>query len=106
MTKTKEKGIGKVKMVDTNNKPTRTYNQYIEGFGRLGRELKISPKTNVVLNREGFKTEFFVPTININIGIGNHHSIDIIMTVSAWKEFQKGTEIITTTDKEFKEKYL
>lgn len=98
--------IKKVKMIDLHKKPTRTYHQYIEGFGKLGKEIKISPKANVVLNSAGFKTEFFVPTININVGIGNHHTMDIVMTVEAWKALQSGEPIIFTTEKEFKNKYL
>lgn len=103
ITKTKRE---KVKMVDLNKKPTRTYHQYIEGFGKLGKEIKISPKANVVLNSAGFKTDFFVPTININVGIGNHHTMDVVMTVEAWKALQSGEPVTFTTEKEFKNKYL
>lgn len=106
MSNTTKTNPQKVKMVDTSTKPTRTYHQYIEGFGKLGKEIKISPKANVVLNSAGFKTEFLVPTININVGIGNHHTMDVVMTVDAWKALQSGEPVIFTTEKEFKEKYI
>ena len=86
--------------------PTRTYTQQILHFTQLGREIKISPKANVTINKKGFKTEFFTETVNVSIGIGNDHTADLIMTVDAWKALKAGEPINITTEKEFKEKYL
>jgi len=87
-------------------KPTRFYHQNIEKFGRLGKEVKISPKANITINSAGFKTEFFVETVNVLIGIGKDHTADLIMPKEAWEALNSGEEISITTTKEFKEKYL
>lgn len=85
---------------------TRNYHQNIEKFGRLGTEIKISPKANITINSAGFKTEFFVETVNVLIGIGKDHTADLIMTKDAWEALNSGEKIDITTTKEFKEKYL
>lgn len=95
----------KVKMVD-NGHPTRNYYQEIQAFTKLGREVKISPKANISINKPGFKTEFFVETINILIGIGKDHTADLIMSKDAWLALKDGEEISVTTVEEFKKKYL
>lgn len=96
-----------VKMVaPENGKVTRTYNQFIEGMARLGKEIKISPKANVTINSEGFKTEFFVKTINVLIGIGKDYTADLIMEENAWKALLDGEKISITTTEEFKKKYV
>lgn len=42
------------------NKP-KSINQYeINHFARLGKEIKISPKANITVNKAGFKTEFLL----------------------------------------------
>jgi len=99
--------IIKVVTVGTNSKrATRNYEYEIEGLGRLGKEIKISPKANMTFNKPGFKTEFFVPSVNVLIGIGNNHTADLIMTVEAWEALNKGQEIHITTTEEFKRKYV
>lgn len=86
-------------------KATRKYTQFIESFVRLGREIRISPKANVTINAPGFKTEFYVRTINIVIGIGRDHTADVIMTEDAWKALLDGEKISITTTEEFKKMY-
>lgn len=99
--------IIKVVTVGTNSKrATRNYEYEIDGLGRLGKEIKISPKANITFNKRGFKTEFFVPSVNVLIGIGNDHTADLIMTVEAWESLNKGEEIHITTTEEFKKKYI
>lgn len=97
----------KVKMVTPEGKsPTRIYKYEIEHFARLGKEIKISPKANITVNKAGFKTEFFTETVNVCIGIGKDYTADLIMTKDAWKALQKGEKISITTTQEFKQKYL
>jgi len=96
----------KVKMVHTEKPATRTYNQEIEYFTRLGREIKISPKANISINKAGFKTEFFVDTVNVLIGIGKDHTADLIMTKDSWEALNNGAKISITTTEEFKKKFL
>jgi len=78
----------------------------IDTFGRLGREIKISPKTNINVNKAGYKTEYFVPTVEVLIGIGKDHAATLIMDIEAWEALKSGEEIIITTTKEFKKKFL
>lgn len=94
-----------VKMVDT-GKATRNYHQTIVNFGSLGREVKISPKANVTINKEGYKQEFFVESVSVLIGIGNDHTADLIMSRDSWEALKAGEEISITTTKEFKKRFL
>lgn len=86
--------------------PTRTYGYEIKHFARLGKEIKISPKANITVNKAGFKTEFFVETVNVLIGIGNDHTADLIMSKDAWEALNKGEKINITTTEDFKKKYV
>jgi len=96
-----------VKMVNQDSPTaTRTYDQIILKFDNLGKEIKISPKACVTVNKAGFKTEFFVDTVSINIGIGNDHTADLIMTRKAWEALKDGEEVNITTVKEFRENFL
>ena len=105
MKKTKE--VTGVQMITPKGKkPTRTYQYEIESFARLGKEIKISPKANITVNKPGFKTEFFVDTINICIGIGNDHTADLIMTRESWEALNNGAEINIETTEDFKKKYV
>lgn len=85
---------------------TRSYKYSINGFTRLGKEIKISPKSSVSINAPGFKAEFFDETVSLVIGIGKDHSADLIMTKEAWDALNNGEEITIDSSKEFKKKYL
>lgn len=85
-------------------KATRDYHYTISSYGSLGREIKISPKANITVNEPGFKTEFFVESVNVLIGIGNDHTADLIMSKDSWEALKKGAEISITTTKDFKKK--
>lgn len=100
----KQKDSIAVEMVDT-GKVTRNYDYRIQRFTRFGKEIKITPKANVSINEPGFKTEFFVETVNVVVGIGEHHSADLIMTVEAWKALNNGEKVHITTTEEFKKKF-
>ena len=98
--------LNKVQMVGENEPTaTRIYTQHIRSFARLGKGIKISPKANVSVNEPGFKMEFFVPTVNVLIGIGKDWTADVVMTEDAWKALKGGEEINITTTKEFKKKF-
>lgn len=100
-----ENTIEKVEMVDS-SESTRIYHQHIINFGSLGKEIKISPKSNISLNKPGFKVEFFTETVNVLIGIGKDWTADVIMTKDAWEALKRGEKISVDTNKEFKEKFL
>ncbi len=94
-----------VKMVNE-GKGTRVYKQIIEKFVSLGKEIKISPKAHACLNQPGHVCEYFVETVSVVVGIGNDHTADLIMSKEAWEALNKGEEVHTTTNKEFKKNFL
>lgn len=100
-----EKTDAKVEMVG-DGKVNMKYQQHIINFGSLGREIKISPKSNVCLNKSGYKQEFFVESVSCTISIGKDHVADLIMSKAAFDAIRAGEEINVTTSKEFKEKFL
>lgn len=76
-------------------------------FGVLGKEIKISPKAQIWQNSPGLKIEYFVPTIDIVIGIGRDHTATLIMDEDAWKALnKKGNPINITTLQDFKKSYI
>lgn len=83
-----------------------TYSQTILNFGSLGRELKVSPKANVTINKPGYKQEMHTESVTVTVGIGKDHVVDIIMSLPAWEAFKSGEEVIITTTKEFKKRFL
>ena len=86
--------------------PTRIYTQEIKSFSRLGKEIRISPKANISVNKPGFKTEFFVESVDVLIGIGKDHAADLIMSKDSWEALLAGAEVSITTTEEFKRKYV
>lgn len=97
----------KVEMITPENgRVTRNYEQEISNFGSLGKEIKITPKSHITINKPGFKTEFFVETVSVLIGIGKDNTADLIMSREAWEALKNGEEINITTLKEFKERFI
>jgi len=84
----------------------RSYIQAIKQFGRLGKEIKISPKAHTCINHPGYKIQYYVDTVHVAIGIGNDCTADLIMSVEAWQALNNGEKIDITTTKEFNEKCL
>ena len=103
---TKSKTIGVEMVTAKGEKATRNYQYQIEYFARLGKEIKISPKANITVNKAGFKSEFYVETVNVLIYIGNDHTADLIMSKEAWEALNKGEKIEITTTEDFKKKYV
>lgn len=75
-------------------------------YGTLGKEIKLSPKTYISLNKAGYGIDFFTPTVDIVIGIGNDHVAYLIMPEDAWKALNSGDEINVTSLKDFKENFI
>lgn len=75
-------------------------------FGKLGREIKISPKSRVDINQPPVGIKFHVPSVSLVIGIGKDHVGYLFMDVEAWKALKEGEEIIIDTLKEFQKKFL
>lgn len=96
----------KVEMVETEGKVNVQYKQEIVNFGSLGKEVKISPKANVTINKEGYEQKFFTESVSVIIGIGKDHVADLIMQRNAWEALKNGEEINITTTKQFKKNFL
>jgi hypothetical protein len=86
--------------------PTRNYQYEIQHFARLGKEIKISPKANISVNKPGFKTEFFVETVTAVIGIGKDHTADLVMSKAAWDALNAGENVNIMTTEDFKRKFV
>jgi len=87
-------------------KTTRIYKYEIDGFTRLGKEIRISPKANITINKPGYTTEFYVETVNVVIGIGKDHTADLIMSKDAWEALNAGEPVNIITTEDFKKKYI
>ena len=74
----------------------------ITAFGKLGKEIKISPKSNVSINKPNYKVEYFDETIDVLIGIGKDHTATLIMSKDAWVALNNGDKIHIETQKSFK----
>jgi hypothetical protein len=66
-------------------------------FVRLGREIKISPKSLATLDKD---------LISVSIKIGESHYASLIMSKETWDELLKWEEIKVDTLKQFKKRYL
>lgn len=80
--------------------------QQIQTFGKLGKEIKISPKSNVTVNKPMYSKQYLVDSIEILIGIGKDHTASLVMSTDAWKALKKKQKIHITTNKEFKKSFL
>lgn len=80
----------------------RTEDRKTKKFDRLGREIKISPKSNISVNYPGYKLEYFVETVTVSIGIGNDHTAQLVMDREAWQSLNSGepVHVMTTTEHE------
>lgn len=81
------------------------FKQSIEGVLKLGKEVKVSPKSHATLNKAGYSVEYFVDTVSVCIGIGKDHTAELIMTRDAWNALNDGENINITTAKEWLEKF-
>lgn len=73
---------------------------------QLGKEIKISPKSHVAINKEGAEYKFESESIQVEIKIGKDASAFLIMSAEAWEELKKGEEVTIGTLKEFKEIFV
>ena len=89
-----------------NLSPKKVISQEILKFKKLGKEIKISPKTCISINKENFSITYGTESININIEIGKEHVAHLTMSLEAWEALNEGQEVKTTTLKEFKKEYL
>jgi len=74
-----------------------------QNYGSLGKEIKISPKSNVAVFTG---TDTQEPYIEVIINIGESHTATLRMTVAAWIKLREGEGIKVLTKKQFKENLL
>ena len=89
-----------------NSSPKKVISQEILKFKKLGKEIKISPKTYISVNKENYSITYGTESISINIGIGKDHVAHLTMSLDSWEALNEGQEVKTTTLKEFKKEYL
>lgn len=77
----------------------------IDTFGALGRTMKISSKSHVSINKSGYSVTYYVPTVDVLIGIGKDHVATLIMDTDAWEALKSMTPINITTLKEWQETF-
>lgn len=82
------------------------YTQEIENFGKLGRRVEIGSTAKVDICKAGRTIKYFVPTVEVLIGIGNNHTARFIMDELAWKALKRGDEINIDSLVTFKKKFL
>lgn len=61
----------------------------VTGTTKIGREIKISPKSMASVNDSGFALEFYEPTVSMVIGIGNDEIMHLVMSKDAFKSLKK-----------------
>lgn len=60
---------------------------------KLGRKIKIPKNTTVSKIPIGAKTEYCTEHIEVSIGIGNHHTMSLIMSVDDWEALKNKEEL-------------
>lgn len=86
---------------------TRSITQsQIENHGKLGKRIEIGATAHVRVNKPGMKVEWFVPTVDVLIGIGKDHVAYLIMDEDAWKALKKGQKVSIDSLPTFKKKFL
>jgi hypothetical protein len=60
---------------------------------KLGREIKISPRSEAVIIPDGKKVDYFDDTVEVLIGIGKHHTASLIMDIDAFHALNAGEPI-------------
>ena len=78
--------------------------QVLSGATQLGKEIKLSPKTVVLLNKENFTLQFDEESVMVRLGIGDEEAF-LVMSVKAFDKI-KDTEVIGQTIKQFRKGFL
>ena len=101
-----ETPIELVSVLPKGKKATRRWEYQISAFLRFGKEIKISPKSNAMLHPDRYLAEYFTDTVSVNIGIGDEHTADLVMSKAAWDALQNGAIPNIMTTEEYKQKYV
>ena len=74
-----------------------------QNYGTLGKEIKISPKSNVAIFVESKEEPAH---IEVMINIGESHSAILKMNTSAWIALREGDPVTVMTTKNFKKNLI
>lgn len=89
------------------NKPPRSYKEKsIESFGKLGTKIVVSPKSHISVNSPGYSLKYYIPTVEVVIGVGSEYTAHLIMDIDAWEALNKGAKVDITTSEGFKKQYV
>jgi len=69
----------------------------IKAFSRLGKEIKLSPKSKIAIHEPMASVEYHVTSISMIIGIGKDHTAVLSMSEDAWLALKNGNEVTTTS---------
>lgn len=78
--------------------------QVLKGATQLGKEIKISPKTVTLLNKENFTIQFDEESVMVRLGIGEHEAF-LVMSQAAFDAL-KDSEVTGETIKQFRKGFL
>ena len=67
-----------------------------QNYGSLGKELKISPKTNVAIYTDNHNS-----WIELEVYIGEEHKVEIKMSSEAWIALRNGEKVRNISNKAF-----
>lgn len=82
------------------------YNSPTLNHGSFGANIKVGPKSHVMIYKNGASRTYHVPSVEVLIGIGKDHTASLVMDVDAWEALKSGEEPNIGTLKEFKERFL
>lgn len=77
----------------------------IKAFSKLGKEIKLSPKSKVAIHEPMASVEYHVTSVSMIIGIGKEHTAVLSMSEDAWNALKDGNETTTTSYIEDIKKY-
>lgn len=87
--------------------PVRSISHSIpENHGILGCELRLGKKSHVYVNKPGRRIEYFVPTVEVLIGIGNDHTAILLMDTDAWKALGEGKKVNIDTLQKYQNMFI
>lgn len=78
----------------------------VENFGVLGKRIEIGARAKINKNKPGYSIEFFVPTVDVVIGIGKDHVARLILDEDAWKALKKGQKINIDSLAKFQKNFI
>lgn len=78
--------------------------QVLNGATQLGKEIKISPKTVTLLNKENFTIQFDEESVMVKLSIGDHEAF-LVMSQAAFDAL-KDSEVTGETISQFRKGFL